>query len=100
MIKYRVIVSEKLDDCFGLCLEEGEFQNTFISIRDLDLNKLSNEMKLEYYIIDKPKDLDEERLKSTEFESLLSDIIVDLLADITKETVVEDRGNDSEQPDT
>lgn len=82
---YDVVLSKKLENTIGIHIKDGKFKNVFFSITSLKEDVLNDEAVVEFYIINKPKELTDSDFSSKEFQNLFNDIIQDLL----KETEID-----------
>ncbi len=78
MLKYDIIISKKLDNTIGINILEGTFKDVLLSINSFSSEKLNNETVVEFYVIHKPKHINDENLNSKEFQDLFDSIIKDL----------------------
>jgi len=86
-VKYKpwALKNEK-GDLWGVKLLESEFAGTIISITSLSLeNADDNTCALDFTIIEKPPNKDENDMKSEKFNNILSGIVNDLLRNAIEE---------------
>lgn len=72
---YNIIVSEKITDSFGVYILDGEYEQTFVAIRNMVYDKLEEYTSLDYYVIRKPKN-PEVDVESNQFKEILQKIMI------------------------
>jgi hypothetical protein len=72
---YNIIVSEKITDSFGIYILDGEYEKTFVAIRNMVYDKLEEYTSLDYYVISKPKN-PEADVESNQFKEILQKIMI------------------------
>ena len=80
LVKYEPfsIQNEKLDQ-WGFVLKEGKYAETTISITNIELEDNSNELKLDFGFVKKTAGVEEEDYNSKEFNTIIENIINDIL---------------------
>lgn len=80
LVKYEPfsIKNEKLDQ-WGFILKEGKYVGTTISITNIELEDNSNELKLDFGFVEKTAGVSEEDFNSNEFNTIIENIINDIL---------------------
>lgn len=73
--KYNIIVSEKINDAFGIHILEGEYESSFVSIRNMIYDSLEESTSLDYYVICKPKNPKAD-VESKDFKEILQKIMI------------------------
>lgn len=80
--KYKVVLSERLKDSFGILIEDGEYQNVFISIGTIKTNELDDSVSIEEYVVYHPDSVSNDMLSSEEFLEIKSNIITEILEEV------------------
>jgi len=80
LVKYEPwsVQNEKLDQ-WGFKITEGKFDGTLISITSVQLEDNSNELKLDFGFVEKPAGVKDVEYDSKEFNSIMENIINDIL---------------------
>ena len=79
-IKYSVLLSERIKDIWGFCIEEGDYKDVLISLNSFYSDPLNpDSLNVEHYLVFKPDNVSNDMLESKEFKTICEEIIYDVL---------------------
>lgn len=80
LVKYEPfsVQNEKIDQ-WGFIIKEGKYIDTTISVTNIELEDNSNQLKLDFGFVEKTPGVDEDDFNSKELNTIIENIINDIL---------------------